>query len=88
MKQSNWQTTTGSILVLGGLTASTAGMIMVLGQGNTGDQLLAWGAVTALVGTPILTIGLINRHRANRISFSNEPIPIQTHVGNMPRSVP
>jgi len=90
MKRGNWQTTAGSILVLGGLTASTAGLFMSFDQegGETGHQLFIWGLVSAIVGTPVLTVGLINRHRANRMSLKYEPIHIPKYAGNLPRSVP
>ena len=91
IKRSNWQMTADSILVLGGLTESTSGLfIMASGEEklDTGSQLLAWGLVTAIVGTPVLTVGIINRLRANRMSFKNEPIHIPKFAENFPRSIP
>lgn len=90
LRKGKIQTTVGSVLVLGGMTASTAGLFMAFDQekGDTGSQLLVWGLFTAVVGTPVLVIGSINRHKANRMSFKNEPIYIPNYAGNHPRSVP
>ena len=84
------QTTIGSVVVAGGAVASATGLLMLLNEKTfeTGPPVMAVGLLTMAVGAPFWIIGGINQHRANRMSFRNEPIHIPKYAGNLPRSVP
>jgi archaellum biogenesis protein FlaJ (TadC family) len=90
LRKSKRQITTGSILVGGGAIASTAGLFMLLNEKtfDAAPTFIITGLLTAVVGTPFYVVGQINRHKANRMSFKNEPIHIPKYAGNLPRSVP
>jgi archaellum biogenesis protein FlaJ (TadC family) len=90
LRKSKRQITTGSILVGGGAIASTAGIFMLLNEKtfDAAPTFIITGLLIAVVGTPFYVVGQINRHKANRMSFKNEPIHIPKYAGNLPRSVP
>ena len=84
------QTTIGSVLVVGGAVASATGLFMLLNEKtfDAGPPVMLVGLLTMAVGAPFYIIGGINQHKANRMSFKNEPIHIPKYTGNLPRSVP
>ncbi|WP_158859773.1 hypothetical protein [Lunatibacter salilacus] len=84
------QTTIGSIVVAGGAVASATGLFMLLNEKtfDAGPPVMLVGLLTMAAGAPFWIIGGINQHKANRMSFKNEPIHIPKYAGDLPRSVP
>jgi Na+/proline symporter len=84
------QTTIGSVVVAGGAVESATGLLMLLNEKtfDAGPPVMLAGLFPMVVGAPFWIIGGINQHKANRMSFRNEPIHIPKYAGNLPRSVP